>query len=175
MEALLDGCYRHLESQGFGPLELATLEVSDSEDIAKQLAFELNLPFSEAMVEALAIWIQGAKAEAGLLQRASGLLADDVAWHLLAPTPRCGPICVEETRPPPGIKAKKLVQDGQELAARESWLQEVWTKKLVEELRAADAPVLEKLPGSTHPNTLKRYVGIYRLWRMYLQESRRPS
>ena len=33
----------YLRSQGFGPRELATLEVADSATIAGQLAFELNL------------------------------------------------------------------------------------------------------------------------------------
>ena len=36
----------YLRSQGFGPRELATLEVADSATIAGQLAFELNLPNS---------------------------------------------------------------------------------------------------------------------------------
>ena len=54
---LLERCYQHLEAQGFGPLSLATLQIEDCEDIAKQLAFELNLPYSESIVEALAIWI----------------------------------------------------------------------------------------------------------------------
>ena len=119
LKQLLDRCYRHLESEEFGPLELATLEVSDCEDVARQLAFELNLPYSESIVEALAIWIQDAKGESGLLMRTRGLLADDIAWHQLAPPQRAGPVYIEETRPPPGIKAKELVQDGQELAARD--------------------------------------------------------
>ena len=57
---LLDRCSRHLASQGFGPMSLATLQVDECEDIAKQLASELNLPCSESRVEALAIWIQNA-------------------------------------------------------------------------------------------------------------------
>ena len=72
---------------------------------------------------------------------------------------------MEEARPPPGIKAKKLLQDGQELPARESRLLEVWTKKLIE------APVLEELKlsldperasgllaGGTHPNAMSGYI-----------------
>ena len=116
------------------------------------------------------------------------MLADDIPWHQLAPPCRAGPIHVEETRPPPRIKAKKLMQDGQELAAREARLLEVWTEKLLEELRACDAPVLDKLKlsldperasellaGSTRPNTLKRYVGIYKLWRMFLQKKAKAA
>ena len=37
----------YLRSQGFGPRELATLEVADSAAIAGQLAFELNIPRSK--------------------------------------------------------------------------------------------------------------------------------
>ena len=128
-------------------------------------------------MEALAIWIQDARSESSLLTPTQGLLADDKPWHQLASARRMA-------RPPPGIKAKRLLQDGQELAARESRLLEVWTKKLIKELRACEAPVLEKLTlsldterasellaGSTRPNTLKRYVGIYKLWRMYQAEA----
>ena len=149
---LLDRCYRHLESQGFGPMALATLRVEECEDIAKQLAFELNPPYSESIVEALAIWIQDARGEA---------------------------------RPPPGDKARKLINDGQEFAARELKLQGIWTKKLVEELQASEALVLKKLQlsldperasellaGSARPNTLKRYVASYRLWRICLRETK---
>ena len=166
---LLDRCYRHLEAQGFGPMALATLQIEDCEDIAKQLAFELNLPYSELIVEALAIWIQDARSEAKLLSRTYGLLADDITWHQLAPVAREVPVYVEEPRPPPGDKARKLINDGQEYAARELKLQEIWTKKLVQELQASEAPVLKKLQlsldperasevlaGSTRPNTLKR-------------------
>ena len=56
---------------------------------------------------------------------------------------------------------------------------------IVEELHASEAPVLKKLQlsldpdrasellaGSTRPNTLKRYVASFRLWRIYLQETK---
>ena len=52
---VLDKCWRHLEAQGFGTLELATLHMDDCEEIAKQLAFELNLPYSESIVDAMGI------------------------------------------------------------------------------------------------------------------------
>ena len=52
---LLDWCYQHLEAQGFGPMPLATLEIGECKEVAKQLAFELNLPCSVSVVEALAI------------------------------------------------------------------------------------------------------------------------
>ena len=125
--------------------------INDSDDIAQQLAFLLSLPYSEAIVEALAIWIQDARGKARLLWRSHGLLADDLVWHQLAPVRDGGPVCVEEARPSPGDKAKKLINDGQEFAAREFWLQEVWARKLVEELKASDAPVLDKLKLGLDP------------------------
>ena len=56
-------------------MSLATLQVDECEEIAKQLAFELNLPYSESIVEALAIWIQDARGEAKLLSRTYGRVA----------------------------------------------------------------------------------------------------
>ena len=103
-------------------MSLATLQVDDCEEIAKQLAFELNLPYSTSIVEALAIWIQDARGEAKLLSRTYGLLADDITWRQLAPAIRPAPVYIEEPRPPPGDKARKLVNDGQEeFAARSSY------------------------------------------------------
>ena len=115
---LLDKCYRHLESQGFGPMSLATLQIEECEEIAKQLDFELNLPYSKSIVEALAIWIQEARSEAKLLLRTYGLLADDITWRQLAPAIRQAPIYVEEPRPPPGDKSRKLLNDGQNTLKR---------------------------------------------------------
>ena len=51
----------------------------------------------------------------------------------------------------PSQNAQKLMEGGQEFATREVWLQEVWTRKLVEELWASDAPVLEKLKLNPKP------------------------
>ena len=111
-------------------MSLAALQVDECEEIAKQLAFEINLPYSESIVEALTIWIQDARGEAKLLSRTCGLLADDITWCQLAPAVRQAPVYIEEPRPPPGDKARKLLSDGQEFAARELKLQEIWTKKL---------------------------------------------
>ena len=38
-------CYAYLESQGIRPLELSAMAEEDASDIAKQLAFEMSLPF----------------------------------------------------------------------------------------------------------------------------------
>ena len=44
---LLDRCYCYLKEQGFGILELATLDPKDATDVAKQIAFELSVPLRE--------------------------------------------------------------------------------------------------------------------------------
>ena len=57
----------YLRSQGFGPRELATLEVADSAAIAGQLAFELNIPHSEELAKAVESLVAAAKKEDGML------------------------------------------------------------------------------------------------------------
>ena len=52
----LDECKRYLENLGFGPRELATLEVSDSAAIARQLAFEMNITASMELEDAIVDW-----------------------------------------------------------------------------------------------------------------------
>ena len=44
---LLDRCYCYLEEKGFGILELARLDPKDATEVAKQIAFELNVPLRE--------------------------------------------------------------------------------------------------------------------------------
>ena len=62
----------------------------------------------------------------------------------------------------------------------------LWTRQLAEELVAIGAPVVktidgcldpdrayELLPGKTRSSTLKRYVTMYKRWRLWLQEAKR--
>ena len=62
----------------------------------------------------------------------------------------------------------------------------MWTRQLGEELAAIGAPVVkaiddcldpdrayELLPGKTRSSTLKRYVTMYKRWRLWLQEAKR--
>ena len=44
MSNLLDRCRAHLDLVGFGPREMATLDINDSGDIARQIAFEHSRP-----------------------------------------------------------------------------------------------------------------------------------
>ena len=122
----------YLRSQGFGRREMATLEVADSAAVAGQLSFELNVPHSEELAKAVEDLITAAKKEDSLLQRTSGVLAGDLAWTQLSSsssTPvrpwldtQVTAIQLED-RPPPGEKIKKLLDSGEERAARELRLQ----------------------------------------------------
>ena len=185
----------YLRTQGFGTRELATLEVADSAVIAGQLAFELNIPHSEELAKAVESLVTAAKKEDGMLQRTGGVLASDLAWTQLAvsagaparPWLATQPALSQaEDRPPPGEKIRKLLANGEERAARELRLQVLWTRQLGEELVAMGAPVVktiddcldperayELLPGKTRSSTLKRYVTMYKRWRLWLQEAKR--
>ena len=138
----------YLRSQGFGPRELATLEVADSATIAGQLAFELNLPNSVELARAVEDIVTAAKNQSGMLIRTGGTLASDLAWTQLSgssssparPWLEASIVKVQiEERPPPGEKVRKLLKDGEENAARELRLQVLWTRQLAEELVAIGA------------------------------------
>ena len=77
-------CLAYLESQGIGPLELATMSLGDTAAIAKQLAFEMNIPYGGYLDEAVDTWLQGAREERDLLQRARGVYGSDLEWRLLS-------------------------------------------------------------------------------------------
>ena len=51
----------YLRTQGFGPRELATLEVADSAAVAGQLSFELNIPRSGELAKTVEDLITAAK------------------------------------------------------------------------------------------------------------------
>ena len=74
---------------GIGPLELATMSLENTSAIAKQLAFEMNIPYGSYLEAAVETWLlQGATEERELLQRASGVYGSDLDWHLLQPPGR---------------------------------------------------------------------------------------
>ena len=81
---LLDRAYRYLVDQGFGPLELASLDLDESPAMARQLATELTLPFGDWLVDwlvdALYCWLQEAREEAKIYKRAHGYHSGDLAW-----------------------------------------------------------------------------------------------
>ena len=82
---LLDRAYRYLVDQGFGPLELASLDLDESPAMARQLATELNLPFGDWLVDALYCWLQEAREEAKIYKRVHGYHGGDLAWMSLMP------------------------------------------------------------------------------------------
>ena len=181
----LDKCKRYLESLGFGPRELATLDINESSAIAQQLAFELNIATSAELEDAIVDWIQDSRPSAKMAMRLEGVLASDIEWEQLAVRRRFGPETVPEKAPPPGDRILKLELTGCELLAREERLTIFWTKQLQAELCASDAPVLQKLEdsldparalemlaGKTRAGTLKRYVVVYQRWRLWLQEAK---
>ena len=82
---LLDRAHRYLVDQGFGPLELASLDLEESTAMARQLATELDLPFGDWLVDALYCWLQEACEEAKIYKRAHGYHSGDLAWMSLMP------------------------------------------------------------------------------------------
>ena len=50
---LMARCFAYLETQAIGPLELAAMSMEEAPAIAKQLAFEMNIPYGGYLVEAV--------------------------------------------------------------------------------------------------------------------------
>ena len=85
LPGLMARCFAYLESQGIGPLELATMCLGDTTAIAKQLAIEMNIPYGSYLDEAVDTWLRGAREERDLLQRARGVYGSDLEWRVLQP------------------------------------------------------------------------------------------
>ena len=157
--------------------------------MARQLAEELAIPMGDWLEDALYCWLQEAQQEAKLHRRVRGYFSDDLTWMTLMP-PRVlptdegagrGPRYAPELPPPQGERNRKLIADGCIVAAREERLLDIWCRRLQEELLTI-APVLAALKGSLDPGwaaqllvgrtratALKRYVGYYRQWRLWLR------
>ena len=101
MSDLLDRCRAHLSRVSFGPREMATLDVNDSGDIAKQIAFEPNIIPSQELEDDIVDWIQEAR-EPARMARLEGVLASDIEWNRLQERRRFGPAMAPEPAPPPG-------------------------------------------------------------------------
>ena len=159
--------------------------------MARQLATELNLPFGDWLVDALYCWLQEAREEAKIYKRAHGYHSGDLAWMSLMPPVELpdakgvGPAFATEPPPPLGERNRKLIEDGCIVQAREERLLDIWCRKLRDELLLINAPVLASLQGSLDPDraarlltgstrasTLKRYLGYYRQWRLWLGEAK---
>ena len=176
---LMARCLAYLESQGIGPLELATMSLGDTTAIAKQLAFEMNIPYGGYLDEAVDTWLQGAREERDLLQRARGVYGSDLEWRLLQSASSSATATeVSIPKPDPGERPIRMRGPVMESTDREQRLQDIWCNRLREELEGCKAPVLATLEssldsnraiamlaGRTRVTTLKRYVTVFqRLW-----------
>ena len=79
-----------MDMVGVGPREMATLDVNDSYETAKQIALEMNISSSQELEEALVEWIQESREPARLAMRLEGVLASDIEWERLAKRRRFG-------------------------------------------------------------------------------------
>ena len=70
---MLDKAYRYLLDQGFGVLELASLDLDEVPAMAQQLAEELAIPFGDWLADALYCWLQEAQQEAKIHRRVRGV------------------------------------------------------------------------------------------------------
>ena len=184
---LMARCLAYLESQGIGPLELATMSLGDTTATAKQPAFEMNIPYGGYLDEAVDTWLQGAREERDLLQRARGVYGSDLEWRLLQSASSSATSTeVLIPKPDPGERPIRMRGPVMESTDREQRLQHIWCNRLREELDGCKAPVLATLESSLDSNraiamlagrkrvtTLKRYVTVFQQWRLWLLEARR--
>ena len=173
LRGLLDRCLTYLEFQGIGPLELAAMSLEDTTAIAKQLAFEMNIPYGGYLDEAVETWLRGAKEERELLQRARGVYGTVLDWHLLQPTSSSSSATeVVIPKPDPGARPTHTSGTAMESTDRETRLQDIWCARL------CGAPVLATLEpsldpgraiamlaGRTRVTRLKRYVTVLQNFR----------
>ena len=152
LPGLMARCFAYLESQGIGPLELAAMSLEDTTAIAKQLAFEMNIPYGGYLDEAVETWLRGAKEERELLQRARGVYGTVLDWHLLQPTSSSSSATeVTIPKPDPGERPTHTRGPVMESTDREQRLQDIWCTRLREELEICGAPVLATLESSLDP------------------------
>ena len=140
----LDQSWDYLAKCGFGPEELATMDWTECQEAAKQMASELAFP-------AIWTWVEEAREEVKLLRRARGLFQPGLTWRELIPLPEVPEVIAAtapDPAPPKGDRNRKLLAEGALNEAREERLQSYWTSRLRLELESSEAPVLKKLQGS---------------------------
>ena len=169
-----------------GDLPVAAMSLEDTTAIAKQLAFEMNIPYGGYLDEAVETWLRGAKEERELLQRAKGVYGTVLDWHLLQPTSSSSSATeVTIPKPDPGERPTHTRGPVMESTDREQRLQDIWCTRLRGELEICEAPVLATLESSLDPGraiamlagrtrgtTLKRYVTVFQQWRLWLLEAK---
>ena len=75
---------------------LWTLDVNDSGDVAKQIAFELNITPGRELEDAIVDWIQESRESARMAMRLEGVLASDIEWNRFEERRRFGPAMAPE-------------------------------------------------------------------------------
>ena len=93
LPGLMARCFAYLESQGIGPLELATMSFKDTTAIAMDT------------------WLRGAREERDLLQRARGVYGSDLEWRLLQP-PSSSASATEVSIPKPDPVSDRYACEG---------------------------------------------------------------
>ena len=149
------------DSLVFGSREPAVLDPIDSEAITRQLTSELNLPMYNSLVDFVRDLVRDSQEPARLAARADGQLASSTGTTSL----RVGQATATEVK----------------RQARQPRLLDIWTDRLLEELRLMDAPVMRKLescldrmadPGDDCQEVRQLY---YSQWRQWLQEAKSVS
>ncbi|OLQ12812.1 hypothetical protein AK812_SmicGene3334 [Symbiodinium microadriaticum] len=171
-----------------GTLELATQDVDDCEAIAKQISDELGFRCPCYLSDAVLEWVQDAKREARLYQRASGVFNCWKSGVAAAISTHQGEGAYDRLLPRVEAstgREEPLLDEGFISQAREERFLELWVQKLKQELKDIDARVLGKRQGSLDPdraanllvgrtraNTLKRCLTYYKHWRLWLGEAK---
>ena len=162
------------------------MSFKDTAAIAKQLAFEMNIAYGSYLDEAVETWLQGAKEERDLLQRARGVYGSDLEWRLLQASGSSSSATEAAIpKPGPGERPTRVQGPVMESTDRDQRLQDIWCNRLREELEGCKAPVLSTLESSLDPNRaigmlagrtrvtpLKRYVTVFQQWRLWLLEAK---
>ena len=165
------------------------MSLEDTTAIAKQLAFEMNIPYGSYLDEAVDTWLRGAREERDLLQRARGVYGSDLEWRLLQPASSSATATeVSIPKPDPVERPIRVRGPVMESTDREQRLQDIWCNRLREELEGCKAPVLATLEssldsngaiamlaGRTRVTTLKRYVTVFQQEAKQIVPPGRPS
>ena len=85
---------------GVRHLGAATLNPKDASEVAKQIAFVLNVPLREQLEEAVRDWILAARKQGDLLHRATGINGNDLEWRSLGPPERASSGTAKESGEP---------------------------------------------------------------------------
>ena len=175
LPGLMARCFAYLESQGIGPLELATMSFQDKLLLRNS---EMNIPYGGYLDEAVETWPRGV--------RRSVICYRELEWHLLQPSGSSSSATEAVLpKPDPGERPKRVRGPVMESTDRDQRLQDIWCSRLREELEGCKAPVLATLESSLDPNraiamlagrmrvtTLKLYVTVFQQWRLWLLEAK---